>query len=126
MEKKPPLPGQEEEHEDPDQETQKLGRRERSNPGESAGSGTAVVTLPQDEPRHGCEGSIAGEGLPACRGGVQLSEAVALWFAPPSQVVRDAYDEYREERQRPQSSPTPISTSALSTSSCTFSTASAA
>ena len=36
---------------------------------------------------------------------MQLAEAVALGFATPSQVVGDAYDEYREERQRPQSPP---------------------
>ena len=61
VEKKPPLPGQEEEHEDPDQETQKLGRRERSNPGESAGSGTAAfVARPKDEACHGCKYTVAG------------------------------------------------------------------
>ena len=60
MHQKPPLSGQEGEHEYPANESQQLGRRKRSESRESAGSGTAAfVARPQDEPCNGCEDSVA-------------------------------------------------------------------
>src|SRR5215207_5026358 len=105
LDEKPPLPGQEREHKDSSEEAQQLGRRERSEPGEHAGTGSAFVALPEDEARYGGEDSVAGEGLPPGRGGVELPKAVALWRPAASQVDGDAHDEHREERQRPQSPP---------------------
>ena len=105
MHQEPPLSGQEGEHEYPAQEAQQLGRREGSEPGERAGPDSAFVALPEDEGSHGCEGSVAGEGLPAGRGGVQLPKAVALGLRAASQVDGDPTTNTEQQPQRPQSTP---------------------
>jgi hypothetical protein len=97
MHQKPPLSGQEGEHENPTEESQQLGHRKRSEPGDSAGSGTAFVARPQDEPCNGGKSTVAGECPPASRGGVQLAEAVAIGLASAGQVDGDAG--HKEEQQ---------------------------
>jgi hypothetical protein len=58
MHQKPPLSGQEGEYDYAAQESQQLGSRKRSEPGERAWPGP-VVTLQEDEACDGSEGSIA-------------------------------------------------------------------
>src|SRR5215207_5039437 len=60
MHEERPLSSQEGEYDYPAQESQQLGSRKRSEPGDSAASGTAIGARPQDEASHGCERPIAG------------------------------------------------------------------
>src|SRR5215211_8166302 len=104
VDEKPPLSGQEGEHDGPADEAKQLCNRERFEEGKRTGPGS-IVALPEDEASHDREGPIACERLPASRGGVQLPEAGAVRLAAMGQVVRDAHHEQREERQRSQSTP---------------------
>jgi len=70
--------------------------RERPEPPHSARAG-AFPSLPEDEAGNGGKSTVAGECPPACRGGVQLAEAVAVRIAPAGQVDADAG--HKEEQQ---------------------------